>query len=64
MTGQKKRSELNEDEFDREGVYTRGGAMTSDNAIEKRGNDDYAALLNHDNLALGAIERINITYRV
>lgn len=48
----------------REQVYTRGGAMAYPKVIEQRSDTPYSSLLNRDNLALGAVERINIAHRV
>lgn len=38
--------------------------MTYPNTVEQRSNDKYSNLLDRDNLALGAIERINIAHRI
>ncbi|GAB0139017.1 hypothetical protein EsDP_00007235 [Epichloe bromicola] len=48
----------------REQTYTRGGVMTYPNDAEKRDATEYSKLLDRKNLALGAIERINIAHRV
>src|ERR1700760_649225 len=57
----------------RELMYTKGGTMywpdkTSDSSQVKRtadtDNETYGAMLNRNNLALGAIERINVARRV
>lgn len=48
----------------REETYTRGGAMTYPKTINQRRDDVYSALLDRNNLALGAVERINIAHRV
>lgn len=51
----------------REETYTRGRAMTYPNVelnVKQRSDDVYENLLNRDNLALGAIERINIAHRI
>ncbi|KAM3512463.1 hypothetical protein MY11210_003880 [Beauveria gryllotalpidicola] len=48
---------------EREQQYLRSGTMTS---LNRRGNTDdaYESLVNGNNLALGAVERINIAHRV
>ncbi|KAG8427868.1 hypothetical protein J3459_006276 [Metarhizium acridum] len=43
-------------------MYTRGGTMYWVSA-QQRSNTKYDSVLNRDNLALGAIERINIAHR-
>lgn len=56
----------------REAAYLRGGTMYSNGKTtrsEVKGSTDsddtvYGSLLNHDNLALGAIERVNVAHRV
>ncbi|KYK54912.1 hypothetical protein DCS_06873 [Drechmeria coniospora] len=49
----------------REESYTRSGGMTYPKVVEQRSTKgDYSTLLNRENLALGAIERINIAHRV
>lgn len=48
----------------REQTYTRGGAMTYPKTISQRRDDVYNTLLDRNNLALGAVERINIAHRV
>ncbi|KAK2591445.1 hypothetical protein QQS21_010854 [Conoideocrella luteorostrata] len=47
----------------REEAYLRSGTMTYP-SVAKRGDDGYSRLLDRSNLALGAIERINIAHRV
>lgn len=48
----------------REEVYTRAGTMAYPKVVEGRSIDVYSSLLIRDNLALGAIERINIAHRI
>lgn len=47
----------------REEAYLRTGTMTYP-SVKTRSNAVYSSLLNSDNLAIGAIERINIAHRV
>ncbi|OAQ61057.1 hypothetical protein VFPPC_13201 [Pochonia chlamydosporia 170] len=53
----------NDEEF-REDMYLRSGAMHWTNDNDKRSVDLYNSLANRNNLALGAIERVNIANRV
>ncbi|KJZ70174.1 hypothetical protein HIM_10434 [Hirsutella minnesotensis 3608] len=50
----------------REEAYLRSGGMTYPKAIQARSDtvNTYSNLLNRENLALGAIERINIAHRI
>lgn len=64
MTYPKTTDQRNNAEDFREETYTRGGAMTYPKTVNQRDDDVYSTLLDRNNLALGAIERINIAHRV
>ena len=59
MAGSKKRNDAAEPV--REGSYLRSGTMAGS---KKRDDGLYGALLNREDLALGALERVNIVYRI
>ncbi|KAJ3494829.1 hypothetical protein NLG97_g3827 [Lecanicillium saksenae] len=61
MTGGNKRSDA---EDMREFAYLRGGKMTGANKRSDSSDSLYSSLLDRDNLALGAIERVNIAHRI
>ncbi|KAI3391383.1 hypothetical protein diail_7452 [Diaporthe ilicicola] len=54
----------NSSEDIREETYTPSGAMTYPKTVDQRRDDVYSSLLDRNNLALGAVERINIAHRV